>query len=172
MPRFIPGFVVGLLILPLFSWLYFRFGYAPVATASSPLPFERQLAHSALHARIRKEAPKISPMQPNDGDYLAGAHIYRVRCAVCHGLPEQAESATSKGMFPRPPQLFKGHGVTDDPVGETYWKVANGIRLTGMPSYAGSLSEAERWQVSWLLANADKLAQPVRDALQQPLNTN
>ena len=27
-------------------------------------------------------------------------------------------------MFPTPPHLFKGHGVTDDPPGETYWKVA------------------------------------------------
>jgi len=26
---------------------------------------------------------------------------------------------------------FKGKGVTDDPAGVTYWKVANGIRLTG-----------------------------------------
>jgi len=25
-------------------------------------------------------------------------------------------------------------GVSDDEPGETYWKVANGIRLTGMPA--------------------------------------
>jgi hypothetical protein len=45
-------------------------------------------------------------------------------------------SFTSKGMYPQPPELFKGKGVTDDPAGETYWKVANGIRLTGMPIQA------------------------------------
>jgi hypothetical protein len=75
-------------------------------------------------------------------------------------------------MYPHPPQLFKGHGVTDDPVGETYWKVANGIRLTGMAAYTGALSETERWQVSLLLANADKLPQQVRSTLEQPLSTN
>ena len=72
-------------------------------------------------------------------------------------------------MYPKPPELFKGHGVTDDPVGETYWKVANGIRLTGMPAYSGSLSEAEIWQVSLLLANADKLSQQIHGLLGQPL---
>ena len=33
-------------------------------------------------------------------------------------------TAIAKGMFPKVPQLFKGKGVTDDPVGETFWKVA------------------------------------------------
>ena len=172
MPRLVIGFVIGLIVLPIFGWLYFRFGYAPVATASSPMPFEKQLAHSALKARIRKEAPKNSPLPPSDENYRAGARVYRSHCAVCHGLPGQAESTTSKGMYPKPPELFKDHGVTDDPAGETYWKIENGIRLTGMPAYTGSLSETEMWQVSLLLANADKLPPPVREALEQPLVTN
>ena len=167
--KVIAAFVVGLIVLPLFGWLYFRFGYAPVATAASPMPFEKRLAHMALNARIEKEAPKNSPLQPTDDNYLAGAHIYRANCAICHGLPGQPGSPTSKGMYPRPPQLFKGHGVTDDPPGETYWKVANGIRLTGMPAYTAALSETEMWQVSLLLANADKISTQVRSVLQQPL---
>lgn len=169
MARFFIGFLIGLISLPLLGWLYFRFGYAPVATASSPMPFEKQLAHMALKAHIRNEAPGNPALQPGDGDYEAGAHVYRANCATCHGLPGQAEFATSKGMYPQPPQLFKGHGVTDDPPGETYWKVANGIRLTGMPAYKGSLSETEMWQVSFLLANADKLQQQVHSVLEQPL---
>jgi thiosulfate dehydrogenase len=169
MPRFVIGFVLGLIVLPLYGWLYFRFGYAPVATASSPMPFEKRLAHTALNARIRKEAPKNSPLQASEENYQAGAHVYRSHCAVCHGLPGQAGSATSKGMYPKPPELFKGHGVTDDPAGETYWKVANGIRLTGMPAYANSLTETEMWQVSLLLATADKLPTQIHSMLEQPL---
>jgi len=172
MVRLILAFVIGLIVLPLFGWLYFRFGYAPVATASSPMPFEKRLAHLALNARIEKEAPKNSPVQATDVNYLAGAHLYRENCAICHGLPNQPASPTSKGMYPRPPQLFKGKGVTDDPAGETYWKVANGIRLTGMPAYTDSLSPTEMWQVSLLLADADKLPQQVRSALALPLASN
>ena len=167
--KVILAFVAGLVILPLCGWLYFRFGYAPVATASSPMPFEKRLAHMALNARIDKEAPKSSPLQPTDENYLAGAHVYRANCAIRPGLPGQPNSPTAKGMYPRPPQLFKGKGVTDDPAGETYWKVANGIRLTGMPAYTGSVSETEMWQVSLLLANADKISTETRGVLQQPL---
>ena len=61
----------------------------------------------ALHARIEKEAPKAAPIQVSEENMLAGAHVYRTNCAVCHGLPNQPAEATSKGMFPRPPQLFK-----------------------------------------------------------------
>jgi len=47
-------------------------------------------------------------------------------------------------------------------VGETYWKVANGIRLTGMPAFGHTLSDTQMWQVSLLLKNADKeLPDPV-----------
>ena len=60
-------------------------------------------------------------------------------------------------------------GVSDDEPGETYWKVANGIRLTGMPSYSKVLSDTEMWQVSLLLKNADKeLPDPVTEILTGP----
>ena len=71
--------------------------------------------------------------------------------------------------FPTPPELFKGQGVTSDPVGVTYWKVANGIRLTGMPGFNGSLSTEQMWQVSLLLSNANKLPDTVVSALKEPL---
>jgi len=47
--------------------------------------------------------------------------------------------------------------VTDDPPGVTYWKVRNGIRLTGMPSFKDALTDQQIWQVSALMARADKL---------------
>ena len=68
-------------------------------------------------------------------------------------------------MFPHPPHLFRGKGVTDDEPGETFWKVKNGIRLTGMPGFEKSLSETQIWQVSLLLANADKLPDSVKQSL-------
>jgi mono/diheme cytochrome c family protein len=47
--------------------------------------------------------------------------------------------------------------VTDDPVGVTYWKVKNGIRLSGMPSFDSALTDQQRWDVSAMLARADEL---------------
>lgn len=168
MKAFIIGLIIGLIAVPLAVYFYFSTGNAPVATSAAPIPFETTLAKEALHARIRKEMPKVVPVSANESAYLAGAQIYQQHCAVCHGLPNQAPSAIAQGMFPKPPHLFHGKGVTDDPAGETYWKVTNGIRLTGMPGFEKTLSDTQRWQVSLLLANADKLPASVMQALAPP----
>jgi mono/diheme cytochrome c family protein len=129
------------------------------------MPFEKRLASMALHARVQAEAPKNSPIQPDEPNLTAGAKVYMEDCAFCHGLPKQAAAPpAAKGMFPVPPQLFEDM-VTDDPVGETYWKVSNGIRLTGMPAFSKSLSDTQMWQVSLLMANADKLPDQTKAAL-------
>ncbi len=107
-----------------------------------------------------------APFAADGAHLVAGAKVFRQNCAVCHGLPQRPASAISKGMFPRPPQLYEsGEDVADDPVGETYWKVKNGIRLTGMPGFVGSLSPRQLWEVSLLLHEGDHLPDPARQAL-------
>ncbi len=128
--------------------------------------FERSIARTALHARMDKEMPTAVLIALSEPNMTAGAGVYREHCAFCHGLPDQPTRAAAAGMFPKPPQLFVKM-VTDDPPGETYWKVFNGIRLTGMPSYGKTLSTQQIWEVSLLLANADKLSQATRAALKQ-----
>jgi mono/diheme cytochrome c family protein len=169
--KFLFGLILGLLIPAAAGYCYFRFGYAPVATSSAPMPFEKTMAKLALHARIQKEAPTKAPPMPADEPNLTqGATIYAENCAFCHGFPNQKASLAAKGMFPLPPQLFeKDEMVTDDPVGVTYWKVSNGIRMTGMPGFGEMLTPNQVWQVSQLLANADKLPAQTQAVLVKPV---
>jgi thiosulfate dehydrogenase len=162
------GFLLGVAVLGGGVFFYFTSGRAPVGVADPPMPFEKSLARSALHARFAREAPKESPIAADEPNLLAGAVIYGRNCAVCHGLPSQPRTAIAAGLYPPPPQLFEGTGVTDDPAWETYWKAANGIRLTGMPGFRGKLTDAQLWQVSQLLAHADKIPDSARSALASP----
>ena len=170
MRKFVFGLIIGLLVPAAVGYCYFRYGYAPVATSSAPMPFEAKMARMALHARIEKEAPKKdAPFPANEIHLSQGAAIYSENCAFCHGLPNQKGTLAAKGMFPLPPQLFnKDEMVTDDPIGVTYWKVSNGIRMTGMPGFGEMLSKDQVWQVSLLLKNADKLPPTVQSALVKP----
>ena len=166
MGKFLLGVIVTLVVLAIGVYCYFALGMAPVATAAQAMPFERKLASKGLHARVEKEMPKNPPNIPlDDAAYQSAATIYKDNCAFCHGMPNQQRPPAATGMYPRPPQLFRGHGVTDDEPGETYWKVANGIRLTGMPSYKPSLTDQQLWQVTMLLKNADKLPQAAQTVL-------
>ena len=164
--KFLIGVIVGLLILPLGFCLYVASGRMPAAATDPPMPGEAFVAGFALHARIRREAPKRDVSGFSTADLKAGADIYQKDCAVCHGLPGQETPPIGKGEFPPPPQLFTVDGrVIDDPAGVTYWRVKNGIRLTGMPAFGSSLDEQQMWQVTALVARADKLPPEALDAL-------
>lgn len=166
MKGFIVGVLVGFFILfPLAIYLYARLGFLSLGTTARPLPGEELLARTALRANVAGAADRKNPLATNDENLLAGAHVYRDHCAVCHGLPGRPKSDIAAGMFPKPPQLLeKDDMVTDDPEGVTEWKVRNGIRLSGMPGF-GQLSDAQRWQVTMLLKNADKLPAAAQSAL-------
>jgi mono/diheme cytochrome c family protein len=172
MRLFLGGFVSAFALILVAGFACIELGFAPVATSSPPLPFERLITGIALDARVSKEAPTSSPIQPSDEVYLAGVQVYENNCAVCHGLPGREQTPIAKGEFPKPPKLFQGKGVSDDPAGVTYWKVANGIRLTGMPGFGGSLTTDQMWQVSLLLANSNQLPPKVISALKAGIPTS
>lgn len=166
MGKFIFGVIIGICLVAGGAFIYFTTGMAPVAATAQPMPFERYFAHAALHAKIGREAPKTVPVQPTTANLLAGAHVYVHDCAFCHGMPSAQPSPEGRGMFPHAPQLFTRRGmVTDDPPGVTFWKVKNGIRMTGMPSFEKGLTDQQMWQVSLLLRHADKLPPEVTSAL-------
>ena len=163
MGRFLLGVIFTLVVAPFALLGWFRIGNVPVAVGDQPFPYERVIVSIPLDARIDREMVKTPPIPVNEANLAAGARIYSEECAVCHGLHGK-RSAFGEHMYPNAPPLWEEHhqdnvtivGVCDDPSAETYWKVANGIRLTGMPAYKRVLTDTEIWQVSLLLANADK----------------
>lgn len=170
MKKFLFGLILGLLIPAAAVYGYFNYGYAPMATSAPPMPFEKKMARMALSAHIRKEAPKkASPIPADEPNLTAGAALYKENCSFCHGLINSKATLAAKGMFPLPPQLWeKDEMVTDDPAGVTYWKISNGIRMTGMPGFGETLTPTQVWQISLLLAHADKLPAQTRSALIKP----
>jgi len=170
MGRFILGLLIGIVLVPLGVFVYFKHGKPPVAVNDKPFPDETLITGVPLHARIDREMVKTPPIQADEDTFVAGAHVYADNCAVCHGYHGQP-SRTGLHEYPKAPPLWEQHhdgkvvGVSDDEPGETYWKVYNGLRLTGMPSYKELLTETQMWQVTLLLANADKPLPPAAVAI-------
>lgn len=171
MGPFVLGFLFALIALAAGGWAYLKYGHPPVAAADPAFPMEAQIVKVPLGARIDRELQK-PPFGTSEDVFEAGAKIYVTSCASCHGSPGH-DSPYGKWMYPQAPQLFKKHtpgtvvGVSDDPAGETFWKIKNGIRLTGMPAYQHLYSDAQMWDVALLLKNADQsLPDPVNQLLQ------
>lgn len=165
MKKYVLVFVAGILLVPAAFYLYLRSGYAPVSTSASPLPFERFFARLAMRATLSHEGPKADTQIPTEADLKGGASLYRENCAVCHGLPNAPQTRISKGMYPHPPQFFRPDRPTPYDASrpfrllksKAYWKVKNGVRLTGMPGFKESLTEQQIREVSQFVGNARNL---------------
>jgi thiosulfate dehydrogenase len=166
--KFVFGLIVGLLLPVIGAYFYIEMGMMPVATASDPLPMEKKIARMAIRARMAKEPVKESSVPADEANMTQGAHIYVENCAFCHGFAGEKASLAAKGMFPLPPQLLSEKMLTDEPVTDTYWFVEHGIRLTGMPGFKDMLTPTQIWQVSQMLAHADKLPDTTKAALAKP----
>ena len=74
-----------------------------------------------------------------------------------------AASPIARGLYQKPPQ-FATEGGEDDPEGTSFWKIQHGIRLTGMPSFRGALSDRQIWTIATFLKHMDKLPPSVQPA--------
>ena len=137
--------------------LIIKLGYAPANADATPSWLEKTIAKTALRAVIRRQAPtQPNPVALTNPNLINGIELYEKNCAVCHGASDGKASHIALGLYQRPPQLAK-HGVEDDPEGHTYWKVYHGIRMTGMPSFAKTLSENQIWTITLFLKNMNSL---------------
>ena len=147
-------------------------GLIPANADATPGALETWMAQTSLEATLQHQAPQgPNPVTLTDEHLLQGVQLFARNCAVCHGSAAGSASASpiARGLYQHPPQLATD-GVEDDPEGETFWKVKHGIRLTGMPSFAGTLDDNQIWTLALFLKHMDKLPPSVQQAWQQVRN--
>ncbi len=165
--KFLLGLIIGILIAPLIGMAILNWGGFPAGADNKPMAMERYLAHLGLSASMRGASKIQSPLPASEANIEQGAKVYSMNCADCHGLPKQPPTPMAQGMNPGPPQFFKfpQRGPAEDPVGDTYWMVQHGVRMTGMPSYANGLTQDQRWQVTLFLKNKAHLSPAAQQIL-------
>ena len=163
---FLSGIVATILVALLCAYLVLRSGLIPANADARPGPLESWAAGTSLDATLDREAPKgPNPVALTDANLVAGINLYAEHCAICHGTAKGDASASpvAKGLYPPPPQLATD-GVEDDPEGFSFWKIAHGIRWTGMPSWKGTLTDEQIWTLALFLKHMDKLPPAAQQA--------
>jgi thiosulfate dehydrogenase len=147
-------------------------GLIPANADAKPGWLETWMASTSLDATLHRYAPKEqNPVALNDQNLIEGVHLFAKNCAVCHGSAkgDKSRSPIAKGLYQKPPQLATD-GVEDDPEGESYWKIKHGIRLTGMPSFTGTLTDRQIWTLALFLKHMDKLPPAVKQEWEKVIN--
>ena len=85
---------------------------------------------------------KVPPGLDNPDKLAIGVEHFAAHCAVCHGGPGVPKGDIGKGLYPAPPDL--AHASTHLSEAEMFWVIKNGIKMTGMPSWADH-SDEEIW---------------------------
>jgi thiosulfate dehydrogenase len=169
---FVSGIVTVIVVALVGGYVIVQQGWIPANADATPGPIENWIAGTSLRATIDREAPKEpNPVPVTDQNLIAGVELYGQHCAICHGTAQGNASASpvAKGLYPLPPQLATD-GVEDDPQGHSFWKIQHGIRLTGMPSWKGALSDKQIWTLALFLKHMDKLPPAAQEAWQQVKN--
>lgn len=169
---FLFGIVAVILVGVLGGYLVLKSGLIPANADAKPGRLETWAAKTSLRAALAREAPAgPNPVALSDANLIAGIQLYDAHCVICHGTAKGDASASpvAKGLYPQPPQLASD-GVEDDPEGESFWKIQHGIRMTGMPSWAGALSEQEIWTLALFLKHMDKLPPAAQQVWQNVRN--
>lgn len=169
---FIVGVILTILAAAACIYVILARGVIPASADSGPMPLEHWAARLSLHATLANDAPKTpNPVALNDTNLIAGIQLYGRYCAICHGTAagDASTSPVAKGEYPKPPQLATD-GVEDDSEGVTYWKIAHGIRWSGMPSWKATLSDQQMWTLALFLKHMDKLSPAAQQAWQAVTN--
>jgi mono/diheme cytochrome c family protein len=97
----------------------------------------------SAYARLR------DPLPASPKVIAAGETLYQANCATCHGSSGAGNGPAAAGLSPPPANLRR---TVQRPIatdGYLMWAISDGgARLgTGMPAFAGALSERERWRI-------------------------
>ncbi len=115
--------------------------------SASPKP--RRVLYAELTKAPDKASAQPNPLENNPDAVPAGAKLFSLHCAQCHGEAAQG-SHRAPSLLARP--------VRQATPGTLFWVLTNGVVRRGMPVWS-KLPEPQRWQiVSFLksLTPADK----------------
>jgi len=135
------------------AFSFIKSGIYNVGAARPHTKFTFTVTNETMIHSVKSHAKGIvAPASASAAQVAAGYCAYETHCVACHGAAGVARQPWAGGMEPQPPYLLD---VTEKfTPAELFWIVRNGIKMTGMPSWKDSLTDAQLWEVvAWLEAS-------------------
>lgn len=157
------GVALTLLVIVACAFLVVNRGWYPIGADNPPSALERRLANMATDAYVGGHAPKQeNPVQPTPAALTEGARLFEQHCAACHGGASPRISPMRAKFNPPVPQII--NRIPGDPDADLWWVTKHGIRMTGMPSWDGILSDDQIWTVIAFVKHSGSLPPEVETA--------
>lgn len=137
-------------VVPIGLFAFVKSGVYDVAASRRHTKFTQWITHDTMVNSVEAHASGIeAPVWTSARQLGAGFCAYERHCVACHGAAAVARQPWAGGLEPSPPYLLDVTRKFTPP--ELFWIVKNGIKMTGMPGWGGSMSDREIWSVvAWL----------------------
>ena len=162
------GFFTCVLLTLIVPLLAMAMGMMDMSASAKPGLLEKIFAPWAFTNSMEKRAPDTKNPFANDSSaQVSGMGHYRENCVMCHGAPNVEPAELAAGLNPPVPKLDTddAQSLTD---GQLFWIIKNGIRMTGMPAFGETHSDAEIWHIVTFVRHLPKLTDAEGKTLQPP----
>jgi mono/diheme cytochrome c family protein len=121
-------------------------GLIDVAATNPHDPVTDFILSTTMENSVRAHAKGITaPSLDDPRMIMEGFRHYREMCVGCHLAPGVDATEISKGLMPRPPRLQEA--VEEWTPEELFWVTKNGVKMTGMPAWGPTHSDAKIWAI-------------------------
>jgi mono/diheme cytochrome c family protein len=165
MKSFIAGVVITLVAIAVAVIAISHLGLYPIGADNPPGSIERIIAGRAMDVYAEKHKPGgNNPAELTAANLTEGAKEYEEHCAFCHGGAKATVSPMRDKLSPPAPQLIDRIPHDDD--AWLFWVTKHGVRMTGMPSWSGVMSDEEMWKVVAFIKHSNQLPPETKAAWQ------
>jgi mono/diheme cytochrome c family protein len=128
-----------------------------LSARARPSAMEEMLARNAWHLSIPSDARAMSNPLPASAENLKDARLHFAdHCAICHANDGSGDVLFGRGLYPKPPDLRLPETQKRSD-GELFWIIENGVRFTGMPSFASQGMSDDSWKLVLFIRHLSEL---------------
>lgn len=143
---FLCGGAAVLAVLALAGLATIQFGLFDTTATKQHGALASWAAHTTFtHFTQRAARGEPSPDRFSPDQVQAGLKLYVANCELCHGGPATPRAAWVSGINPAPPFLLDSARRWRP--AELHAVVSQGVKMTAMPAWRDTLSDAERWDL-------------------------
>ncbi len=127
-------------------WTLASSGRMDVAADGAHWPITDRVIESIRENSVARQARDITPQLPDldhEMTLFQAVAGFEDMCAACHTPPGGSPTALSRGLNPSAPDLAESARART--AEELFWVTKYGIRMTGMPAWGPTHSDAELW---------------------------
>lgn len=125
----------------------FLFTRNGLSARTPPPAIEKAVAQRIRWLSIPSNASRQTNPYARDAEaWVEGGRQFQDHCAVCHDENGSGKSEIGRNTYPKAPdmRLEDTQRLSD---GGLYFVIANGVRYTAMPAWAGEHTPAEIWKM-------------------------